>query len=76
MNAFMIIFGWNRGDKLPTDPGYYYVARIDSRGDIDISTFNFTPEFGWNTLLTKNPEHEIKLENYFWHPMIRIGGAE
>ena len=73
MKAFEIIFGWTRGDTLPEHSGYYYVARIDSSGAISIETHDYKPGGGWNTLHCDGNEHEIRFENYFWHPIIRIG---
>ena len=73
MTLFEIIFGWNRGDQPPMEPGHYYVAQIRN-GAMEIETWSFNPRTGWNTLETGNPDHEVHFENYFWHKRLEIGG--
>ena len=74
MKARDIIFEWTRGDTLPTESGHYYIARFDSTGMMNIETHDYKPGGGWNTLHCEGSEHEIKFEDYFWHPVVWIGG--
>ena len=72
IKAFDIIFGWNRGDVPPKINGEYYVAKIRADKKIEIVTYTFDVNLGWNTLFSQDPANALTLENYFWHPIIEI----
>lgn len=81
MTAWEILFGWNPISNAPTKDGRYYVARLHrASGRIDIDTYDYTVQYGWNTnkYCTESP---VTFEGYdaFWIPTIRIsveGGTE
>lgn len=77
MKAWEIVFGWNDGKTPPTEDGTYYVATYYAGTKlIDIRTFDFTVEYGWNT---DKYDHSSAFEieaPYWWTPAIRIGQDE
>lgn len=73
MTAWEIVFGWNDGKQTPTKTGKYYVAMHRYDGLLDINTFSFTTEHGWNSVPGDDGKHAVKIPGQFWWiPAVKI----
>ena len=74
MKAWEIVFGWNDGrQEEPKEDGRYYVATYYSGlKRLDITTLDYTTDYGWNTS-RRYRESGFEIEDpYWWTPVISL----